>query len=210
MNHLSEIEFSKFEDRKRARLINSLSGFKSANLIGTQNKDGATNLSIVSSVFHLGASPALVGLIIRPDTVRRDTLENIRETKVFTINHVNNDIVIESHQTSARYRPEQSEFQECGLTVQYLKNFKAPFVHESKIKIALEFKREQRIEENGTILLIGQIKDIYFPEDCLENDGKLNIEKAGTICVSGLDNYHSTESIGRLSYAKPDRKLEWI
>lgn len=207
---LNEAEFSKFEDRKRARLINSLSGFKSANLLGTQNKDGKTNLSIVSSVFHLGANPALIGLIIRPDTVRRDTLENMRETQIFTINHVNHEIVERAHQTSARYLPDQSEFDECSLTPQYLNNFQAPYVLESKIKLAVKLIREEKIEENGTILIIGQIIEIHYPSNCLDNDGKLNIERAGTICVSGLDNYHSTESIGRLSYAKPDKKLEWI
>ena len=34
-------------------------------------------------------------------------------------------------------------------------------------------------------------------------DGYVDIEKAGTIAISGLDNYHDTKSIARLSYAKP-------
>jgi len=38
------------KQRQRAHFINSLSGFKSANLIGTQSNAGITNVSIVSSV----------------------------------------------------------------------------------------------------------------------------------------------------------------
>ncbi|MFT6737257.1 MAG: flavin reductase (DIM6/NTAB) family NADH-FMN oxidoreductase RutF, partial [Kangiellaceae bacterium] len=60
--------------RTRANFINSLSGFKSANLIGTQSIEGVNNLSMVSSVFHVGANPPLIGMLIRPHTVKRDTL----------------------------------------------------------------------------------------------------------------------------------------
>ena len=45
------------EDRKRIALINSLSGFKSLNLIGTINNQGQTNLAIFNSVVHIGANP---------------------------------------------------------------------------------------------------------------------------------------------------------
>lgn len=61
--HISHDSLSQLERRYRAQLINSLSGFKSANLIGTQDALGRTNLAIISSVFHLGADPALVGLL---------------------------------------------------------------------------------------------------------------------------------------------------
>ena len=89
---LSKEEIQSFETRKRASFVNSLSGFKSANLIGTHDLDKKTNLSIVSSLFHLGSSPALMGFIIRPDSARRDTIENIRATKYFTINHIHEKI----------------------------------------------------------------------------------------------------------------------
>jgi hypothetical protein len=41
----------------------------------------------------------------------------------------------------------------------------------------------------------------------LLDDGYVDIEKAETITISGLDNYHETKRIARLSYAKPDIKL---
>lgn len=91
------------EKRYRATFVNSLSGFKSANLLGTSDTNQQTNLCIVSSVFHLGANPALMGVIIRPDTVPRDTLENIRATGFYTLNHVQKEMIVAAHQTSARY-----------------------------------------------------------------------------------------------------------
>jgi len=207
---IDESEFSHFPDRKRATFINGLSGYKSSNLIGTIDGNGHTNLSIISSLFHLGASPALVGFIIRPSSARRDTLENILETKCFTINHVNKDILEQAHQTSARYPQEVSEFDACDLTAEYLDQFKAPFVAESRIKMAVELVREEKIIENNTHFIIGRIKKVYLPEDCLDDDGHVDINRAGSLCVSGLDTYLEGELIGRLSYAKTDRKPQWI
>ena len=83
----------KMENRYRARFINSLSGFKSANLVGTVDQNKFENLSIISSCFHLGSDPALMGFIVRPHTVPRHTLENIVETDYFSINHINKDII---------------------------------------------------------------------------------------------------------------------
>jgi flavin reductase (DIM6/NTAB) family NADH-FMN oxidoreductase RutF len=201
---IKEEDFKKFSDRNRARFINCLSGVKSVNLIGTSDKKGKTNLSIVSSVFHLGASPALIGFIIRPDTARRDTLENIRETGFYTINHVNSEILDQAHQTSARYSQDASEFDACGLTPEYLNNFSSPHVLESHIKMSIEKVREIKIEENGTHLIIGKITNVFIPSDCFEADGRVDILRAGTISVSGLDSYLENSLIKRLNYAKVD------
>ena len=51
---------------QRIKYINSVSGIKPANLIGTISGGGQTNLAIFSSVFHLGSDPALLGFITRP------------------------------------------------------------------------------------------------------------------------------------------------
>ncbi len=112
--HFNRQALDQLEDRFRARLINSLSGFKSANLIGTISDNGITNLSIVSSVFHIGANPPLVGMIIRPHSVTRDTLENIINTRQYTINQVSDRIWQQAHQCSARYDADISEFDVVG------------------------------------------------------------------------------------------------
>ena len=53
-------------------------------------------------------------------------------------------------------------------------------------------------------LAIGQINQVYFPNNCLCEDGFLDIEKAKSITCSGLDSYHSTSRLSRLKYAKPN------
>ena len=196
--------------QERVHFVNSLGGFKSIGLIGTQNKIGQTNLAIVDSIVHIGSNPPLFGMIFRPGVVERHTLENILETGFYTINHINENIFKQAHQTSARYDREISEFDSTGLNPEYKNDFFAPFVEESHVQLAMEFKEKIELTINNTVLVIGEIKAVYYPEDCLQKDGFLDIEKAESITCSGLDSYHKTTRIDRLSYAKPDKIITSI
>jgi flavin reductase (DIM6/NTAB) family NADH-FMN oxidoreductase RutF len=191
------------EQRKRAHLINSVGGFKSVCLIGTADRLGNTNLAIFSSIVHIGANPPLICFIMRPDSVERHTLANIVETGVYTINHIHEHIYRQAHQTSARYPKNISEFDATGLATEFKNNCTAPFVKESVIQLAVEFRERIDLTINNTIMVIGEINQLYFPQDCLSDDGYLDIEKAGTISCTGLDSYHTTQRLQRLNYAKP-------
>lgn len=203
LTHFTNQQIADIEERKRTALVNSLSGFKSLNLIGTVNKEGQTNLAIFNSVMHIGANPPLMGFISRPDSVERHTLENIQQTGYYTINHVNKDIFEKAHQTSARYSREQSEFDASGLNAEYKNQFSAPFVQESNIQMGLILKEIVPVKSNGTLLIVGEIIDLYFPSENWEETGILDIEKAGTVTGSSLDGYHTTQLIKRMKYAKP-------
>lgn len=196
-------ELLSMEQRKRAHLINSVGGFKSVCLIGTADSSGNTNLAIFSSIVHIGANPPLISFIMRPDSVERHTLNNILETGVYTINHVTENIYRQAHQTSARYPKNISEFDATGLSAAYKNDFKAPFVKESVIQLGVEFKERIDLAINNTIMVIGEINQLYLPGECLSADGYVDIEMAGTISCTGLDSYHTTKRLERLSYAKP-------
>jgi len=196
--------------QERVHFANSLGGFKSIGLIGTQNKIGQTNLAIVDSIIHIGSNPPLFGMIFRPGVVERHTLENIIETGFYTINHINENIFKQAHQTSARYNREISEFDVTDLNPEYKNDFFAPFVGESHVQLAMEFKEKIDLSINNTVLVIGEVKAVYYPEDCLQKDGFLDIEKAESLTCSSLDSYHKTTRIDRLSYAKPDKTITSI
>lgn len=198
-------DLQEMETRYRASFINSLGGFKSVIMIGTKNKSGQENLAIFNSLIHIGANPALCAFIVRPDVSPRHTLENIIETGIYTINHLNEDIYVNAHQTSARFPREISEFEACKLNTSYLKDFNVPFVKESNVRFGCEFKQKIPIELNGTTLIIGEIVNVSVPENSIQADGFVDIESAGSVTVSGLDAYHKTQKLSRLSYAKPDK-----
>lgn len=192
----------------RRDLVNSLSGYKSLNLIGTKNKDGISNLSPFSQIFHVGASPPLVGILFRPHTVRRHSLENILETGYFTLNHVAEEFYKKAHQTAARY--ECSEFDAVGLREEFLGNFFSPYVKESKVKMGCSLTEHQQIKSNDTVLIIGAIEHVYVDSVGLREDGSLDLESMGTVTVSGLDDYFIGKRLARLSYPKPNTFPEEI
>ncbi|OXE98208.1 flavin oxidoreductase [Flavobacterium araucananum] len=200
-------DLEKMEKQTAVHLINSLGGFKSVALVGTSNVQGNTNLSIFSSFFHIGANPPLIGMIFRPSPPERDTMRNILDTGFYTINHINEQIYQQAHQTSARYNKEISEFDAAGLSAEYKNNFPAPFVLESNVQLGIKFKEKTAISINNTTMIIGEIVQIFIPEDCLSEDGFLDLEKANTVTCSGLDSYHKTMQLDRLSYAKPDKEI---
>ncbi len=202
---VSQEDILQMETLYRAAFVNSLSGFKSASLIGTADRNGQSNLAIFSSVIHLGSNPALMGFINRPDSASRHTLENILETGYFTINHINSSLYQKAHQTSARYPKAISEFDAVGLTPEYHLPFPAPYVAESNIKYGLQLVERHDLKVNGTILIIGSVIEVFLPEICLQVHGGIDLEQAETITISGLDSYHATNRISRLSYAKPDK-----
>lgn len=205
-HHFSTADIDAMAQRYRANFINSLSGFKSANVVGTRS-DKAENLAIISSVFHVGANPPLLGMLIRPHTVVRDTLENILSAKHYTINHVGTDWIDKAHQTSARFEPDVSEFTECGLTPWYSPECVAPYVLESRLQIGLTYSEHFTLE-NDTVLVIGNIQEVIVKGDAMHNDGYVDIEALGSACISGLDSYHQTQRLAQFEYAKPDQPVK--
>lgn len=201
---LNDADILALDTRFRAHFINSLGGFKSLVLVGTAHPDGSVNLATFSSLFHLGANPAVCGIIIRPSKPSRNTIDNILSTRQYTLNHVRPTFYQQAHQCSAKYEAGVSEFAEVGLTEKYMDGIEAPFVAESHIQFACEFVQKIDIELNGTTLIIGKIIKVIVPDDCVQSDGFIDLEKAETLTCSGLDSYHSTKKIHRLAYAKPD------
>ena len=206
--NLSAIE--SWERFYRANFINSLTGFKSVNLIGTVNTTGQANLGIFSSIVHIGSNPPLVGYINRPVKAAPHTLANIQSTGVYTINHIHPSFVQQAHQTSAKYEAGISEFEEVGLTPEFQENIVAPFVKESSIKYALSLQEIIPIQLNDTFLVIGKVISIQIEQDIITEDGFIHLEKANTICSNGIDGYYATELIERYQYAKPGIQLQKI
>ena len=194
----------------RLNLINSITGIKPGNLIGTKSKDDKSNLAIISSVVHLGSNPALLGFVMRPQQpVKHHTYQNITETGVYTINHIPNNLTERAHYTSAKFEKDVSEFAACGFTEEYVSEFSAPFVAESEIKVSMRFTEEIHIKTNNTILIIGAVEHIIVSNKALNNDGSINLEDANSVGISGLDSYYKLNKIAAYPYARLE-SLPWL
>ncbi|WP_299117340.1 flavin reductase family protein [uncultured Winogradskyella sp.] len=189
----------------RINLINSCSGYKSANLIGTKDKDGNSNVAVFSSVTHIGSNPPMFGFFTRPTTVMRHTYDNIKNTGEFTLNHIHQDIIEDAHHTSAKYDKSISEFDVTKLEEEYKDNFDAPFVKGCPLQIAMTFVEEYHIKTNSTILVIGKIEKLYVADNLMEKDGFVDLSKGKTATINGLDGYAIPTLKTRLGYQRPKK-----
>ena len=203
MVNIRSEQIAQLEKQYRISLINSVIGYKSLNLLGTANHEGFSNLCLISSAFHLGANPPLLGLVIRPEREHNSTLKNIKSTGQYTLNNVLPEWYMKAHQTSAAYPADVSEFDACGFKALYVEDFAAPFVQESSIRIGLKLQEIIDIKINGTTIVIGEIMHILANKDIITADGTVNHVEAKTMTVAGLDAYFLPQPIGRLAYAKP-------
>ncbi len=201
---LQRNDIEQLDQRYRTAFVNSLAGFRQAVLVGTKSIEGHSNLAIFNSLIHLGANPALLGLINRPDSVQRDTLQNIKDTNEYTLNYVSSKHYQKAHQTSARYEKGISEFEKVGLSEEYHHSFTAPFIAEAIVKIAMKLEEIIPIPINGTILIIGSIQQVSIDDVLVKEDGFVDLSSASVLVSQGLDAYFSTSMVGRMAYAKPD------
>jgi flavin reductase (DIM6/NTAB) family NADH-FMN oxidoreductase RutF len=202
MKHISKETISQMERIEKLNLINSCTGFKSANLIATKSIEGNTNVAIFSSVTNLGSSPSLIGFIVRPTTVPRNTYKNIMETGYFTVNHITIDMISDAHHTSANYGSEISEFDKTNLEEEYKDGINIPFVKGSPVQLYCKFVNEYIIKENDTIHIIASIEHIFYDEVLEHKDGWLQLDKGNIVALNGVDGYFLPKLIDRFQYAK--------
>ena len=205
MNFTDE-DIKKLDRFFRINLINALTGIKPANLIGTISSVGEKNLAIFSSVIHLGSNPPLIGFIVRPTgEVPRHTYENIRENGFYTINHVHREFIEQAHYTAAKFDRAVSEFEACRLTEEYVSDFPAPFIKESRLKLGMQLEQELPIALNGTILMIGSIKLAIVPDEIISDEGYLNLARVDDVGISGLNSYYALDKIADFPCARAEQ-----
>ena len=203
MKYFSEKDIQDLNHIYKINLINSCSGYKSANLIGSISQDGNENVAVFSSVTHIGSSPAILGFFLRPTTVIRNTYENLKTTGYYTINHIHKSITGDAHHTSAKYDASISEFEVTNLEAEYKPEFIAPFVKHAPVQLAMEFVEEYDIKANNTILVIGKVVGLYVNNHLIEEDGFINLSKAEVAAINGLDGYAVPETKTRFGYQRP-------
>jgi flavin reductase (DIM6/NTAB) family NADH-FMN oxidoreductase RutF len=203
MAYFTETDIDNLEHLYKINLINSCSGYKSANLIGSKSEKGVENVAVFSSVTHIGSSPAIFGFFLRPTTVLRNTYENLKSSGYYTINHIHKNIIKDAHHTSAKYDAAISEFNMTDLESEYKNKFYAPFVKGAPIQMAMKFLEEHHIKANNTILVIGKITGLYIEDQLISDDGFVDLVKGKVAAINGLDGYVIPQERVRFGYQRP-------
>tara|TARA_Y100001980_G_scaffold45970_1_gene27813 strand:+ start:4533 stop:5144 length:612 start_codon:yes stop_codon:yes gene_type:complete len=188
----------------RLNFINSVTGIKPANLIGSKSEEGKENLAIFSSVVHLGSNPALLGFVLRPQHNKKShTYQNIQETQYFSINSITNSFYKKAHLTSSKII--ESEFDVFSIDKEYIENFHAPFVKDSPIKMGMRIENIIDLP-NGCKFIIGSIELISIFNLYVDSDGKIDLDQSDIVGISGLNSYYSLSFIDYLPYVGKIKK----
>ena len=171
----------------RKLFVNGLTGYKSAFLIGTKSKESIENVAIFSNLMHVGANPPQIGIQFRPDTVQRDTLTNLRESGICTLNLVTFDLLERAHMTSGRI--EGSEFEHVGVTPTYQNSWDAPFVEGSTLQSACRLAEEHRLG-NGCLFVVLNIEWVSVAESAVDSSGQVAMDQLDAPPISGLRRYY--------------------
>lgn len=204
MKNFTRDDIDKMNKVKRLNLVNSCTGYKSANLIVTKSLSDVVNVAVFSSVTHIGSNPPMISFITRPLTVNRDTYNNLKENPFFTVNHITNNIISDAHHTSASYNENISEFDKTNLEKEYKETIEIPFVKDSPIQLLCKYVNQYHIVENDTVLIIATIENLFFEDNLLHKDYWLQLDRAKVVAINGLDGYALPLLIDRFSYARPD------
>ncbi|GCD78556.1 flavin oxidoreductase [Thermaurantimonas aggregans] len=197
--------YLKDEDRHfRINFFNTLSGVRSVWMVGTQSKAGVKNLGLFNSLVHIGANPPLLGLIFRPHSVPRHTLENINESGLYTLNSVTSELMHLAHRTAEKFEAHEDEFELLGFTPWYFGSYpNVPAVAESPLKILLRYVEKHLIAANQTQLLVGEVIDVHIKVDAaVQSDGSIDHQILGHLAVSGLNDYYALSHL--LSMSRSD------
>lgn len=195
-------EIEKMDRKYRLNLVNSASGIKPANLIGTRSVDGQENVAIFSSIVHLGSNPAQLGFVMRPPSdPPRDTYPNILDTGYYTINHVSTPFIKKAHYTSAKLDRDDSEFNRMKIDQEYVADFHAPFVKESLVKLGMKYMDSVPLP-NGCTFVIGTVELLICPDHAVNTYGQIDLESYDCAGISGLNTYYKLTKVNSFPYVR--------
>lgn len=146
---------------------------------GTRSKDGINNLAPFSFYNAFSSTPPIVGFstIPRLDGRRKDTLQNVLDSRCFTLSCVSYDLVTQMSKSAALLEPEEDEFAYAGLEAAEAKNIAAPYVKDAHLMFECELNQVVSFgdQEGSGNLILGEIRFITI-DDALYRDGYVDFE----------------------------------
>jgi len=203
MKYITASEAAEWPDLYRRTFFNTVHGPKSLHLVATMGSASLQNLAPFNSVVHIQANPPHIGLVMRPHTVPRHTLENLLEQPFCTFNQMPAAYAAQAHQTSAQYAKPVNECQEVGLTQDYRNDFKVPYVKEALIGLGAELVERHTIAVNQTLFLVFQVHELWIDEALVRPDGFVDHAAGNVLGAIGLDAYYTPEWQSRYAFARP-------
>ena len=139
--------------------------------IGSRSGDGVDNLAPYSFFTGVAASPPTVMFAPTGQPgARKDTLANVRETGVFTVNIVNHELGPAMNESAGSHPADVSEFEVVGLTVKEAEAIDAPAVAEAPARFECQVMQTVDIggPPMGSTVVFGEVLAFDVRDDLLD------------------------------------------
>ena len=145
--------------------------------VSTVDKFGRHNLAPFSTYTLMSSRPAVLGFGIgnRREGKKKDTLQNIEDTKEFAVNLVSEELAEAMNLTSADFPWGVSEFEKAELSVEKADLVRAPLVAPSPLKMECRLLRILKFGQRprNSHFVIGEILRVHV-RDGLYIDGHID------------------------------------
>ncbi len=147
-------------------------------LISTVSKNGVRNVAPWSNI-----TPILRPFdeIVLASWIKRDTLDNIRETGEFVVNIPPVELAEAVMICSRDYPPEVDEFLEAGLTPRQSNQVQAPGI--TGCLAWAECKMMEEIARERYSLVIARVVHLEANDGCFNENGEMDYERARPLAV---------------------------
>jgi len=148
--------------------------------ISTISRDGVRNVAPWSCVM-----PVLrpLDLILAASALKRDTLQNVRDTGQFVLNLAGTDLADKVIPTARYSPPVADEFELAGLEEKPSHVVRAPGI--AGCYAWMECKLVKAYEEDRFVLLLGRVLRLEVRDDALRSDGSLDLAAARPLMMTG-------------------------
>ncbi|KAI1787140.1 hypothetical protein LXA43DRAFT_736327 [Ganoderma leucocontextum] len=204
--------------RTRKKRKTSMLEMSSIAFVSSVSESGVENLAPFSWFNQVTQSPPLISVSISQlsDGSLKDTTDNIKKTKQFTVNIISEPFIENANVTSLDSPREVSEWDISGLTKAPSIHVKAPRVKESAFSMECELFQAVDIihpetGEQTATLVIGLVKYFHVRNDVLNERGLVYFTKLKPIGRIGDISYKRVGDgfrLARQSWAAEGPKIQ--
>lgn len=166
--------------------------------VGSVSADGVDNLAPYSFFNVASTNPPVFSINFsnKPDGSRKDSLNNILETKYFSVSMVSSDQAKIMHDSGQGFDSKVDEFEALDIQKQKCPHIPAPRVADAKVSYECKFR--QLIEFGNSCLLLGDILSLDVDDEIIDFP-KIDMHKLDLVGRASGPHYVTTRDFFTLN-----------
>ena len=165
--------------------------------ISTQSSNNILNLAPFSYFTPLSSSPAtfIVSIGHKPDGSPKDTLKNLRDTKLCSISIADTNLTQQMHNSAQPLEYDESEFTSFNIETTQIDTNYPPIPKGVRVAFLGKYYKEVSLEDSKTIPTIIKIEKVYVNDSLISDKDKLRLKRTNPIARVGANYFELGKEI---------------